>query len=105
MINANGENIYTNAEIGYEMGISPATVNACAKRLYGRRVPHWTLTEARMIAEYIRSISVEEDTKRLAMLHDTIADVMRGTKPLDDEETRRRIDKDIRPMRTEAMQA
>ena len=95
MINANGENIYTNAEIGYELGISPATVNACAKRLYGRRVPHWTLTEARMIAEYIRSISVEEDAKRLTMLHDTIADVMRGVKPLDDEETRKRIDHDI----------
>lgn len=41
MINAKGETIYTNAELAYELGISPATVNACAKRLYGHGViPH-----------------------------------------------------------------
>ena len=33
MINAKGQVIYTNAEIAYELGISPSTVNACAKRL------------------------------------------------------------------------
>ena len=44
MINAKGETIYANAEIAYEIGISPATVNACAKRLFGNgRIPHWTL--------------------------------------------------------------
>lgn len=96
MINANGETIYTNAEIAYELGLSPATVNACAKRLYGGcRVPHWTLTEARRIAEYVRSISVEEDAKRLAMLHETIAEVMQGVVLSDDADMRKRVDKDI----------
>lgn len=96
MINAKGETIYTNAEIAYEIGLSPATVNACAKRLYGSgRVPHWTLTEARRIAEYVRSISVEEDAKRLAMLHETIAEVMQGVVLSDDADMRKRVDKDI----------
>jgi DNA-binding CsgD family transcriptional regulator len=35
MINAKGEVIYTNAEIAYELGLSPATVNAIGKRLFG----------------------------------------------------------------------
>lgn len=96
MINAKGETIYTNAEIAYEIGLSPATVNACAKRLYGSgRVSHWTLTEARRIAEYVRSISVEEDAKRLAMLHETIAEVMQGVVLSDDADMRKRVDKDI----------
>nr|DAX53887.1 MAG TPA: replication initiator protein [Caudoviricetes sp.] len=34
MINAKGEVIYTNAEIAYELGLSPATVNAIGRRLY-----------------------------------------------------------------------
>lgn len=96
MINAKGETIYTNAEIAYEIGLSPATINACAKRLYGSgRIPHWTLTEARRIAEYIRSISAEEDAKRLAVLHETISDVMKGVTLTDDVDMRKRVDNDI----------
>lgn len=96
MINAKGETIYTNAEIAYEIGLSPATINACAKRLYGSgRIPHWTLTEARRIAEYIRSISVEEDAKRLAVLHETISDVMEGVTLTDDADMRKRFNNDI----------
>jgi hypothetical protein len=97
MINAKGETIYTNAEIAYELGLSPATVNACAKRLYGGgRIPHWTLDEARRIAEYVRSISVEEDAKRLAMLHEVITEVMQGVVLPDDEDMRNRVRSDIR---------
>lgn len=97
MINAKGETIYTNAEIAYELGLSPATVNACAKRLYGGgRIPHWTLDEARRIAEYVRSISVEEDAKRLAMLHEVITEVMQGVVLPDDEDMRNRVRNDIR---------
>lgn len=97
MINAKGETIYTNAEIAYELGLSPATVNACAKRLYGGgRIPHWTLDETRRIAEYVRSISVEEDAKRLAMLHEVITEVMQGVVLPDDEEMRNRVRNDIR---------
>lgn len=97
MINAKGETIYTNAEIAYELGLSPATVNACAKRLYGNgRVPHWTLDEARRIAEYVRSISVEEDVKRLAMLHEVITEVMQGVVLPNDEDMRNRVRNDIR---------
>lgn len=96
MINAKRETIYTNAEIAYEIGLSPATINACAKRLYGGiRIPHWTLTEARRIAEYIRSISVEEDAKRLAVLHETISDVMKGVTLTDDADMRKRVNNDI----------
>lgn len=76
MINTKGEWIYTNAEVAYELGISPATVNAIGKRLFGGgRIPHWTANDARLIAEYLKSISVEEDAKRLALLHETIAAV------------------------------
>ena len=96
MINAKGETIYTNAEIAYELGLSPATVNACAKRLYGGRIPHWTLDEARRIAEYVRSISVEEDAKRLAMLHEVITEVMQGVVLPGDEDMRNRVRNDIR---------
>lgn len=96
MINAKGETIYTNAEIAYELGLSPATVNACAKRLFGGgRIPHWTLEDARLIAEYVKSISVEEDAKRLARLHDVISEVMKGVAPMDDAQTRKRVDNDI----------
>lgn len=75
MINTKGEWIYTNAEIGYELGLSPATINSIGKRLFGNRIPHWTVQDAKLIAEYIKSISVEEDAKRLKLLHDTIAEV------------------------------
>lgn len=99
MINAKGETIYTNAEIAYELGLTPATIatiNAVGKRLFGGgRVPHWTLNDARLIAEYIKSISVEEDAKRLSILHDTLETVMRGTEKMTDEETRKRVDRDL----------
>lgn len=95
MINAKGQTIYTNAEIAYELGISPSTVNACAKRLFGGvRVPHWTLNDAKLIALYIKSISVEEDAKRLLALHEVIQEVMNG-ETLDDYETRKAIDNDV----------
>lgn len=94
MINAKGETIYTNAEIAYELGISPATVNAVGKRIYGNRIPHWTLTDAQRIVEYIKSISVEEDTKRLLALHDMVQRVMDGI-AVDDEETKKRFNKDL----------
>ncbi len=94
MINAKGEIIYTNAEIAYELGISPATVNAVGKRVYGNRVAHWTLSEAQRLVEYIKSISIEEDAKRLAALHEMVEAVMGGV-TLEDEETRKRVDKDI----------
>lgn len=96
MINAKGETIYTNAEIAYEMGLTPATINAVGKRLFGGgRVPHWTLNDARLIVEYIKSISVEEDAKRLTVLHDMVESVMQDTEKMTDEETRKRVDKDI----------
>lgn len=96
MINAKGETIYTNAEIAYELGLAPATINAIGKRLFGNgRVPHWTLNDAKLIAEYIKSISVEEDSKRLSLLHDAIEDIMRGAEKMTDEETRKRVNRDI----------
>jgi hypothetical protein len=96
MINANGETIYTNVELAYELGLSPATVNACAKRLYGHgTVPHWTLNQAKRIVEYIKSISVEEDARRLAMLHEIVVEVMGEGFSLDDSDTRKRCDNDI----------
>ena len=95
MINSKGEIIYTNAEIAYELGLSPATINAVGKRLYGGgKIPHWTLTDAQRIVEYIKSISVEEDTKRLAALHDMVQNVMGDTK-LDDADTRKRVNRDL----------
>lgn len=95
VINAKGETIYTSAEIAYELGISPANVNAVGKRLFGGgRIPHWTLNDARLICEYVKSISVDEDAKRLAMLHDVVNDIFGDTK-LDDVETRERVKNDI----------
>lgn len=96
MINAKGETIYTNAEIAYELGLTPATINAVGKRLFGGgRVPHWTLNDAKLIAEYIKSISVEEDAKRLSLLHETIGSIMQGTEKMTDEETRKRVNNDL----------
>ena len=95
MINSRGETIYTNAEVAYELGISPATVNAVGKRLFGSgRVPHWTLNDVKLICQYIKSISVEEDAKRLAALHSVVEDIM-GSDSLDDEEVKARVRKDI----------
>lgn len=96
MINAKGETIYTNAEIAYELGLSPATINACAKRLFGgTRVPHWNYAQAKLIVEYVKSISVEEDAKRLKILHDMVQEVMGEGFSLDDVDTRKRVDKNI----------
>lgn len=94
MINAKGETIYTNNEIAYELGISPTTVNAVGKRLFGCRIPHWTINDARLICEYIKSISVDEDAKRLAMLHDIVESIFGDTR-LEDAETRNRVNNDI----------
>ena len=95
MINSKGENIYTNAEIAYELGLSPATINAAGKRVFGNRIAHWTLKDAEMIMRYIKSISVEEDQKRLLALHDLVEQVF-GDTPLDDDDTARKmIDKDL----------
>lgn len=94
MINAKGETIYTSEEIAYELGISPATVNAVGKRLFGCRIPHWTLNDARLICEYVKSISVEEDSKRLAALHDVVNGIF-GDIRLDDMETRDLVKNDI----------
>ena len=96
MINAKGETIYTNAEIAYELGLTPATINAVGKRLFGSgRVLHWTLNDARLIVECIKSISVEEDAKRLSLLHDTVESIMQGAEKMTDEETRKRVNKDL----------
>ena len=95
MINSKGETIYTNAEVAYELGISPATVNAVGKRLFGGgKVPYWTLNDVKFICQYIKSISVEEDAKRLAALHSVVEDIM-GSDSLDDEEVKARVRKDI----------
>ena len=94
MINSKGQEIYTNAEIAYELGISPATVNACAKRLYGTvKIPHWTLNDAKMITRYIKSISAEADTERLLRLHEAITEIMNGDK-FDDADIRKRANND-----------
>lgn len=93
MINTKGEWIYTNAEVAYELGLSPATINAVGKRLFGGgRIPHWTINDVRLIAEYIKSITIEEDAKRLKLLHDTIAKV--GFEVMDDEDIRKRVQND-----------
>ena len=59
------------------------------------RIPHWTIEDAKRICEYIKSISVEEDAKRLAMLHDVVVEVMGGNRELNDEDTRKRVRNDI----------
>lgn len=95
MINSKGEQIYTNAEIAYELGISPSTVNAVGKRLFGGgRIEHWTLNDAKLICKYIKSISVEEDYQRLSALHQVVRDVF-GDEKLDDEETKKQVQKDL----------
>lgn len=93
MINTKGEWIYTNAEIAYELGLSPATVNAIGKRLYGNKIPHWTILEVQRIIEYIKSISVEEDAKRLNLLHETVVNC--GFEKLDDKTVKEQFNKDL----------
>lgn len=95
MINSRGETIYTNAEVAYELGISPATVNALGRRLFGGgKVPHWTINDVKLICQYIKSISVEEDAKRLAELHFIVEDIM-GSESLSDKEVKARVQKDL----------
>lgn len=93
MINTKGEWIYTNAEIAYKLGLSPATINAIGKKLYGNKIPHWTALEVRRIIEYIKSITVEEDEKRLQVLRDIIAEV--GYTKQDNEEVKRNVRRDL----------
>ena len=95
MINTKGEWIYTNSEIAYELGLSPATVNSIAKKLYGVRVPHWTIAEVKMICEYIKSITIEEDSKRLKLLYDTVCEC--GFEPFEEDDLKKRVSKDITP--------
>lgn len=94
MINAKGETIYTSAEIAYELGISPATINAVGRRLFGNKIPHWTINDSKLIVEYIKSIQVEEDAKRLSVLHDVVEAIM-GSARLDDSETKKRVNADL----------
>ena len=93
MINTKGEWIYTNSEIAYELGLSPATVNAIGKKLYGNKIPHWTIGEVRRIIEYIKSITIEEDEKRLNLLRETIKDC--GYEKQDDKDVKKRVSKDL----------
>lgn len=93
MINTKGEWIYTNAEIAYELGLTPATVNAIGKKLYGNKIPHWTIDEVRRIIEYIKSITIEEDEKRLNLLREAIKEC--GYEKQDDENVKKRVSKDL----------
>lgn len=97
MINAKGEWIYTNAEIAYELGLSPATINAIGKRLYGNRIAHWTITDVQRIVEYIKSISVEEDARRLALLREVVA--KSGHEKQEDEKLKEQVRKDLYKVR------
>lgn len=93
MINTKGEWIYTNAEIAYELGIAPATVNAIGKRLFGNRTAHWTIQDVKLIVEYIKSISIEEDSKRLKLLHDTVAQT--GFEKIENDDLCERVKNDL----------
>ena len=96
MINSKGETIYTSAEIAYELGISPCTVSTIGKRIFGSgRIAHWTLNDSKLIVEYIKSISVEEDAERLSVLHDMIESVYGGQTPLNADEVEQRVKKDL----------
>lgn len=64
-----------------------------AKKLYGNKIPHWTALEVRRIIEYIKSITVEEDEKRLQVLRDIIAEV--GYTKQDNEEVKRNVRRDL----------
>lgn len=97
MINAKGEWIYTNAEIAYELGLSPATINAIGKRLYGNRIAHWTITDVQRIVEYIKSISVEEEARRLALLREVVQ--TSGYEKQEDEKLKEQVRKDLYKVR------
>jgi hypothetical protein len=70
MINANGDWLYTNSEIGYALGINPNTIRAGAKKLFGPTKFQFTLPEAQRIKAYFRSISPEQETIRIQTLFD-----------------------------------
>lgn len=93
MINTKGEWIYTNSEIAYELGLSPATVNAIGKKLYGNKIPHWTIGEVRRIIEYIKSITIEEDEIRFNLLREVIKDCWYEKQ--DDKDLKKRISNDL----------
>jgi len=57
------------------------------------RVPHWTLNDAKMIVRYIKSISGEEDSKRLLALHEAVKEIM-GDDKLIDEDVRKQANHD-----------
>ena len=96
MISSKGETIYTSAEIAYELGISPCTINAIGRRIFGGgRIAHWTLNDSKLIVEYIKSISVEEDAKRLSILHDMVESVYDGQTPLTETDVKKQFSKDL----------
>lgn len=73
MVNAQGEFVYTCAEIGYALGINPNTVRAGAKRLFGNVCKfQFTLQEAQRIKAYFMSISPEQEELRIKMLFDAL---------------------------------
>lgn len=81
MINSKGETIYTNAELAYEVGISPATIAAIGQRIFGGgHIQHWTLNDARLIFECIKQMSAEEEAKRLSRLHQIAEEIFDGEK-------------------------
>jgi hypothetical protein len=73
MINANGEFLYTCAEIGYALGINPNTIRAGAKKLFASYTKfQFTVVEAQRIKAYFRSISPEQEELRIKLLFDAL---------------------------------
>ena len=73
MINANGEWLYTCAEVGDALGINPNTIRAAAKRLFGRTCStHFTLEQCRKIKAYFESITAEQEEMRIKALFDAL---------------------------------
>lgn len=68
MTNAKGEWVYTTSEIGNALGISPNTIRAIGKRLYGITHFNFTLDECKAIKRYLDSVDKVEDARRLAEL-------------------------------------
>ena len=73
MVNANGEWLYTCAEVGDAMGVNPNTIRAAAKRLFGRTSSmHFTLDQCRKIKAYFASITAEQEEIRIKALFDAL---------------------------------
>lgn len=68
MTNAKGEWVYTTSEIGNALGISPNTIRAIGKRLYGITHFNFTQDECKAIKRYLDSVDKVEDARRLAEL-------------------------------------